>query len=78
MFMVLGVFMVWGYSKSNSLQTRQILISLLAGIAYGALTECFQHCCLPERNGNIYDFFANAFGTVFGVLLMTFIKKKGR
>ncbi len=78
LFLVLGVLMVWGYGKSGRLHSKQIVISLLVGIAYGGLTEYFQHCCLTERHGNVFDFYANAFGTVFGVFLMAFIKKCGR
>ena len=78
MFMVLGALMVLGYSKNVKLHSKQIVICLLAGIAYGGLTEYLQHCCFPERHGNVQDFYANAFGTVFGVFLMAFVKKSGR
>jgi VanZ family protein len=46
-------------------------------LLYGAITELFQFALLPEREGSIFDFLANAFGTIFGVLFFRyFIKPK--
>ncbi len=78
-FAVLGALLFRGlkngkvFDKKSRLRDVSIaLTSIIAGMAYGALTEYFQYCCLADRHGNIQDFIANIFGTVFGVLLMAF------
>lgn len=52
-----------------------IIYALVIGILYGAITEIIQHLLIKSRFGNVYDFMANVFGTVFGVLLFRYIFK---
>jgi len=73
LFAIFGGLLVWGMGKramNGRMEARHILIALLTGTMYGVLTEYYQHCCLPERHGNIPDIIANIFGTVFGVALV--------
>jgi len=72
MFFILAVFLSFGFFKQSpisSLQKNYFLLAILTGIIYGAATEGFQYFWFSSRHGNFYDFFANAFGTVFGVIL---------
>ncbi len=83
MFAVFGVLVLLGlYKKSTagSLSLKHITMAVIAGSAYGILTESIQYCCLPGRHGNVPDVLANIFGTVFGVFViamayMTSIRK---
>lgn len=73
MFAVFGALILLGLykkSKAGSLWLKNIAIAVIAGSAYGILTELIQYCCLPGRHGNVPDVVANVFGTVFGVFIM--------
>jgi len=73
LFAIFGVLLILGLGKqagNRQAGTMHILMALLIGLAYGILTEYYQHCCLADRHGNIPDIVANAFGTIFGVVLM--------
>ncbi len=73
MYAILGALILLGYGRfrPNAVASKkQLVISLSAGVFYGIITEFLQHCCFPDRHGNIYDVLANGFGTVFGVLLV--------
>lgn len=78
MFAVFAVFVyggMWVQDKASSLYTYRLMITLTAGLAYGAVTEMIQHFFLEGRHGTAGDFLANAIGTVFGVII---IRKTGR
>ncbi len=81
LFTVFGALLVWGFARQHQRKqalTRHIVTGLFTGIAYGALTEYLQHCCFENRSGNMADFAANGFGTVFGVYFMVmFLKRTG-
>ncbi len=73
MFAVFGALILLGLykkSKAGSLWLKNIAIAVIAGSAYGILTELIQYWCLPGRHGNVPDVVANVFGTVFGVFIM--------
>lgn len=42
---------------------------VLVVVAYGALTEFYQHAFLTDRVADIYDFLANTFGVFIGILI---------
>jgi VanZ family protein len=78
MYFAFGAFIVLGfgkYKRATSITSKHIIISLVAGVFYGVITEYLQHCCFADRNGNIYDALANGFGTVFGVFMIVILNK---
>lgn len=80
LFAIFGVLLILGFrneSVNRQVRASHILTALMTGLAYGVLTEYYQHCCLPGRHGNIPDIIANAFGTVFGVISMAVIIQSG-
>ncbi len=81
LFSVFGALLLLGFArqhKGKQALTRHIVTGLFIGIAYGAFTEFLQYCCFENRSGNVADFSANGFGTVFGVYSMVmFLKKTG-
>lgn len=70
------LFGVWAYLaiRQNTPQyphsTRRLIsIAFFAGILLAATTEILQELVFVNRSGNIYDFFANVAGMVFGIIL---------
>jgi VanZ family protein len=55
-----------------------LLICLLTGIAYGALTEVLQFYVFVGRHGNFYDFYANVAGVFSGMALFMLIYRKNK
>ena len=75
-YAVFGALLFHGLRRGKqSTGKRLAAASIATGIFYGALTEYIQHCCLTDRHGNCQDFIANAFGTVFGVLITGVVLK---
>lgn len=80
MFAVFGALVLLGLHKKSdagSLSLKHITIAVIAGSAYGILSESIQYCCLPGRHGNVPDVIANVFGTVFGVFVMAMAYRTG-
>lgn len=70
------LFGVWVYLaiRQNTPQyphsaKRLISIAFFAGIILAATTEILQELVFVNRSGNIFDFFANVAGMVFGIIL---------
>ncbi len=79
LFAVLAWLLCIGFvreSKHSGLKNNHLIVCLLTGIIYGALTEWLQFCCFPDRHGSFLDFLANGFGTVFGVVLYRILHRK--
>lgn len=78
MYFVLAFAMILAaISKNLNLSTVKVYgITLLAGICYGTSIELIQGFYIYQRYFDTLDIFANAIGTVFGVLTarMTGIK----
>lgn len=77
MFGVLSVLLL----NSNRIQYNQqkyryTLGVISAGIILGGLTEYLQNTVFVRRDGNLFDFFANVIGTVFGVFIFILINRK--
>lgn len=53
-----------------------IIIALVTGIAFGALTEFLQFALDINRSGNIYDFIANTAGCLFGIIMFLIAGRK--
>ncbi len=49
---------------------------LLFCVTYGGALEIMQSAFFSERSGDVFDFIANSFGCVCGLLLFSSIRKK--
>lgn len=75
-YLVLSVLLCYTfYNKSKSISFKIYLLIVLFGIFYGGFMEILQEYIFINRSGNWYDFFANAIGAIFGVVLFPFILK---
>lgn len=78
LFLVLGFLLSYGFFSQPQLKMQiwyYAAISLFIGIFYGAITEIMQFLFFTLRHGNFYDFLANSFGTIFGILLFVIFGK---
>jgi VanZ family protein len=78
-FFLLAILFIRGFSKQHSfslLQRKPSTLACIICIAYGGILELLQQAVFEERSADIYDFIANSFGVVMGVLLYNRIDKK--
>lgn len=79
-FAFLSFLILWGYRRKIENNSKYLLgfclLSFLIASAYGALTEILQIILFVGRSGNIYDFCADTFGGLIGVVVF-FLKFKG-
>jgi VanZ family protein len=76
-YFILSVLLVNSYNSQLKLTAQRFipLVFILFGIFYGGIMEILQHYIFINRSGNWHDFFANALGSVLGVILYPFVKK---
>ncbi|MBI9033265.1 MAG: VanZ family protein [Bacteroidales bacterium] len=80
-FFLFGVFvflLLRSFMKQYTLVNRSYIVSgaLFFGIFVGALTELLQHYVFVGRNGNIYDFLADAIGCLIGMSAYMISRRK--
>jgi VanZ family protein len=81
-FFVFGVFtflILWGKRKQYKQKDKRLkilIVALITGIFYSALTEWLQHFLPVGRHGNIFDFMANNFGSIIGVVVFHILFRK--
>jgi VanZ family protein len=77
LFAVLGFLLCFGLNnqKREDLSRYYAVTTIILGVFYGAITEILQYLIISMRYGNFFDFIANAFGTIFGVLVYVFLGK---
>lgn len=70
-FFVLVLLMIRGFRLQNGgwLFVNAFLISTVFSIAYGGVLEILQGAVFEDRSADIYDFIANSFGALVGVVL---------
>ncbi len=62
------------YYQTKTRLKAKILISFFA-VFYGGFMEILQHYIFINRSGNFYDFAANTFGVIIGILFFPLIIK---
>lgn len=77
MYMGFAFITLWGYRQpyqdsGKRFRNKALMITLAISLAFGALTEIMQHTLIPGRVGSIYDWIADAIGSLFGVLFFYF------
>jgi hypothetical protein len=65
-------------SSASALNKKQILLLLIVGIVFAAITEILQAKVFINRNGNWYDFGANVIGCLAGLAIYSLKTKKKR
>ncbi len=78
-FFVLLFLTVRGFSVQttfNVLHQSPKIIAFFICVAYGGLMEIMQGTIFEERSADVYDFIANSFGCIVGLLMYQWIEKK--
>ena len=77
-FFVLAVLMIRGLRLQfqNWWSRNAVLFSLTFCVLYGGVLELMQEAVFEERAADIYDFIANSFGAIVGVLLYRKLSQK--
>ncbi len=80
LFFIFSILLAFGLFKQKRITSilsykSLVIITLTAGVLYGATTEFIQLIALSQRHGSVFDFIANAIGTVFGILFFSYIIK---
>ena len=78
MYAVFTFASIWGYRKpftenGKSYRQKAVGIVIAIGFIYGALTEVMQETLIPGRTGSIYDWIADALGSIFGAIIAIFL-----
>lgn len=77
-YFILSLTMLYAYDEQYSKSNKRLIVGVLVavtGIIHGGIMEILQEYIFINRSGNWYDFVANAFGAIFGVLFYPFVMK---
>lgn len=80
MYLGFAFITLWGYRKpykenGAAFRKKALWIVLAISIAFGALTEVMQETLIPTRTGSIYDWIADAIGSILGVTIYYFFHR---
>jgi len=81
MFAIFAFASLWGFRAKLSNYDKQrllkaLLLMMVVGVCYGAMTELMQHFWVKGRNGSPYDLLADTLGTAVGTTFYAFFQKK--
>lgn len=77
-YSVLSILLIIAFQNQYIKEDKRfqvIILITLFGILFGGFMEILQQYIFINRSGNWYDFFANTFGAIFGVVFYPFIIK---
>jgi VanZ family protein len=78
-FFILTLLSIKGFRLQNrfhALKMNAELISVIICILYGGMLEIMQETLFVERSADLYDFIANSFGCLMGLLIYKKIRLK--
>ena len=80
MYLSFAFITLWGYrkpyqEKGKAYQKKALWLVLAISIAFGALTEVMQETLVPSRTGSVYDWIADAIGSLLGVAIYYFFHR---
>ena len=80
MYFSFAFITLWGYRKpyqenGKAYQKKALWLVLAISIAFGALTEVMQETLVPSRTGSVYDWIADAIGSLLGVAIYYFFHR---
>ena len=81
LFAVLTLLLIRGFKRQTQfsfLTMHTLLVVFLFCAIYGGLLELVQNYCLTDRKGSWFDLMANATGSILGIVLNNYLKKKKR
>ncbi len=77
-YAILSLCLIIAFKKQYDKENKRFFITVLIvlfGIIYGGFMEILQHYIFINRSGNWYDFLANTFGTILGIVSYPIILK---
>lgn len=77
-FLVLVVLMIRGLKLQNSIRLLQFnakAYSFIICVIYGGALELMQEAVFEERSADIYDFIANSFGCLVGLMIYNWLER---
>ena len=77
-YSVLSILLIIAFQKQyvqEQNRFRVVIFIIFFGISFGGFMEILQNYIFINRSGNWYDFIANTFGAIFGVLFYPLINK---
>ncbi|MCB0402962.1 MAG: VanZ family protein [Flavobacteriales bacterium] len=78
MYAVLSGSLIMAYYQQYRRPEKRSLLYVslfLFGVFYGGIMEILQYYIFINRSGSWYDFFANAFGALLGIILFPIVTK---
>lgn len=80
MYLGFAFVCLWGYrkpyrEKGKAYRRKAIILTIVIGIVYGAVTEIMQETLIPGRVGSVYDWIADVIGTLLGTLFFYFFSQ---
>lgn len=79
LFFILVMLVIRGFSLQTSfsvLKNSPMLLAFSICVVYGGALELMQGAFFAEREADIYDFIANTFGSLIGLILFRKINKR--
>lgn len=81
MFAGFGFLSIWGYraqfeQKERKEKYKSLILTFLISVVFGASTEIMQATICIRRAGSVYDFIADAIGSLLGIAIFTFLQEK--
>ena len=79
LFAVLILLFIRGFKRQTrypSLQPPAYIILVLISVFYGGFLELFQNYILTDRSGSWFDWIADVFGGISGIIINNYLKKK--
>lgn len=83
-FFLFGIYaflLLEGFRKQSAMpivRKYPVIFSLLLGMVFAIFTEMMQKFVIPGRNGNMYDFYADAIGCLMGMISWYIIRRNGK
>ncbi|MFC4097620.1 VanZ family protein [Euzebyella saccharophila] len=69
----LGVFCLREFSGRAISKKKVFLIAVLFAIAFGIIIEVLQYALTTDRQGDVWDAFANSIGALAGIMAVKFL-----
>jgi membrane associated rhomboid family serine protease len=79
LFAVLMLLFLRGFKRQTRyplLQSHTVIILILLCAFYGGFIELFQNYMLTDRNGSWFDWIADIFGCISGIIINNYLRKK--
>ncbi len=72
-FLLVNAFLRLDVWRDRTIKVFWVALSL--SVVYGGIIEVLQHLFFVGRSGDVYDFYANTFGALCGMVAFVFAKR---